>query len=190
LSQRIYPTQLLAEHLESRLDQLMGPPVREIDREYRITLGFPVPTHVASVARAVRLLCGDQKLGVYHHRGNFCGRDPTLSDSELMEAMVREPFEAGTPPLPGIGPTPSRPPHPPGAASNRPHLHRRGRPEGLPVRGRRASPLPAACPARRGQPGRRSLVSRFRGEPGPSLGSDRSAKLWRPSFRNIHRRER
>lgn len=108
LNQRIYPPQLLAEHLVGRLEQAKGRVVREVDREYRSTLGFPVPTHAGSVTRAVRLLCKDRKLGVYHHRGNFCGADPQLSDAELLEAALGEPFEAGEPALPPApAPTPT-----------------------------------------------------------------------------------
>jgi hypothetical protein len=105
LNQRIYPPQLLAEHLMGRLEQVKGRVVREVDREYRSTLGFPVPTHAGSVTRALRLLCKDRKLGVYHHRGNFCGTDPQLSDAELIEATAGEPFEAGgSPPPPAPAP--------------------------------------------------------------------------------------
>jgi hypothetical protein len=108
LNQRMYPPQLLAEHLMRRLEQVKSRVVREVDREYRSTLGFPVPTHAGSVTRALRLLCKDRKLGVYHHRGNFCGSDPQLSDGELLEATVGEPFEGGEPtavPAPAPGPT-------------------------------------------------------------------------------------
>lgn len=107
LSQRIYPPQLIAEHLVAQLDKIKGRPVREVDREYRSTLGFPVPTHAGSVTRAIRLLCKDRKLGVYHHRGNACGNDPSLNDTELLEATLGEPFEGAD-----VGPPPS-PPKPP-----------------------------------------------------------------------------
>lgn len=105
LSQQLFPPQRLAEHLAARLEQVKGRAVREVDREYRSTLGFPVPTHAGSVTRAIRLLCKDGKAGVYHHRGNFCEADPALSDAELLEATLGEPFEAGepaTPPGPGL----------------------------------------------------------------------------------------
>jgi hypothetical protein len=110
LNQKIYPPQLMAEHLLGRLDQIKGRPVRDVDREYRSTLGFPIPTHVGSVTRAIRVLCKDGKLGIKHHRGNFCGTEPGLSDTELLEAIIEEPFEAGKPiqpprPTPGF-PTP------------------------------------------------------------------------------------
>ncbi|MBI2198940.1 MAG: hypothetical protein HYU42_10145 [Candidatus Rokubacteria bacterium] len=111
LSQHVYPPQLLAEHLEARLAQVKGQGVREIDREYRSTLGFPVPTHAGSLTRAVRSLCRERKLGIYHSRSNFCGADPALSDAELLDAVVAEPFE-GSEALPSSPPrtgTPSSP---------------------------------------------------------------------------------
>jgi len=66
LSQKIYPPQFIAEHLSERLDQINGKSVREVEREYRSTLGFPVPTHAGSVAKAIRLLCKERKLGISH----------------------------------------------------------------------------------------------------------------------------
>lgn len=95
LSQQLFPPQRLAEHLADRLEQVKSRSVREVDREYRFTLGFPVPTHASSMTRAIRLLCKDRKVGVSHHRGNFCGSDLALSDAELMEAILGEPLEAG-----------------------------------------------------------------------------------------------
>lgn len=112
LNQQVFPTQLLVEHLSGRLDQVKGRTVRDVDREYRVTLGFPVPTHAGSIGRAIRLLCKEGKLGVYHHRGNFCGAEPNLSDGELLESTLGDPFEAGgalPPPPPGPIPTGPRP---------------------------------------------------------------------------------
>jgi hypothetical protein len=100
LSTQVYPPQLLAEHLEARLAQAKDQTVREIDREYRSTLGFPVPTHAGSLTRAVRSLCKDRKVGIYHSRNNFCGADPGLTDAELLDAVVGEPFEGAQPALP------------------------------------------------------------------------------------------
>ncbi len=108
LSQKVFPVQLLAEHLAARLDQVKGRPVREVDREYRTTLGFPVATHAGSITRAIWLLCKDRRLGIYHHRGNVCGAERALSDAEMLEATLGEPFEAGgTSPLPRPDPTSS-----------------------------------------------------------------------------------
>lgn len=116
LSQKVYPPQLVAEHMADRLEQIKGRPVRDVDREYRSTLGFPVLTHASSVTRAVRLLCGARKLSVYHNRGNFCGGELALSDPELMDATLREPFEAAplAPPSAPVAVPPQPRPMPPG----------------------------------------------------------------------------
>lgn len=105
LSQRVFPMQLLAEHLGGRFSNLKGRTVGEVDREYRNTLGFPVPTHADSVTRAFRLLCRSRRLSVRHQRGNYCGEDPPLSHTELLAATVDDPFEEGV--------TPPAPPQPP-----------------------------------------------------------------------------
>lgn len=121
LSQQVYPPQLLAEHLEARLAQVKGQGVREIDREYRSALSFPVPTHAGSLTRAIRSLSRERKLGVYHNRGNFSGTDPALTDAELMDATLGEPFESAEPAAPPPRPSPLSPPvalqPPPGQGS-------------------------------------------------------------------------
>lgn len=119
LSQQIYPPQLVGEHLEARFAEVKGLSVREIDREYRSTLGFPVPTHAGSLTRAVRSLCRERKLGIYHSRNNFCGTDPALSDTELLDAILAEPFEGSEsaplpPPRAGGSPPPVTVQAPPG----------------------------------------------------------------------------
>lgn len=112
LSQKLYPPQLLAEHLLSRFDQIKGRAVKEVDREYRTTLGFPVPTHVGSITRAIGLLCKDEKLTLGHSRGNFCGRTPELSDREILDATIEDPFPGGdsTPPPPVVPRQPTEAP--------------------------------------------------------------------------------
>jgi hypothetical protein len=119
LSQHIFPAQLVAEHLGGRLVAVKGRTVADVDREYRATLGFPVPTHVNSVSRAIRELCrGPQpRIGVRHPRGNFCGEEPQLSESELLAATIDDPFTPAIPPpaIPGGTPpfTPQPSPQPP-----------------------------------------------------------------------------
>ncbi len=112
LAQKVYPAQLVAEHLAARLAQVKDRPVREVDREYRSTLGFPVLTHANSLTRSIESLCKERKLGVYHHRGNFCGTVPGLSDREMLEATLGDPFEAQEPsvlPPPPMPPPPGQP---------------------------------------------------------------------------------
>ncbi len=113
LSQHLFPVQLFVEHLRGRFAQLKDRTVKEIDQEYRATLGFPVPTH-QQVSRAIRALCQEKKFGVYHARGNFCGEDPNLTDTELATATLGDPFEPAvvSPPGPSLTPTPGPGPRP------------------------------------------------------------------------------
>ena len=94
LSQQIFPVQLFEEHMKGRLSDLMGKTVKNIDQEYKNTLGFPIPTFQA-VTKAIRNLCGEKSIGVFHSRGNFCTEDPPLSEHELLEATIQPPFEPG-----------------------------------------------------------------------------------------------
>lgn len=99
LSKQLFPTMVLQEHLTGRLDQVKNRLVREVDKEYRDTLTFPVPTSAQSVTRAIRELCKDKKIGIYHRAGNF-SEDPPLSESELMEARIGDPVGSTPPPPP------------------------------------------------------------------------------------------
>lgn len=92
LKQTIFPSQLLEEHLSARAIDLKGRTVSEIDREYRNTLGFPVPTLQSSVSHALRALCKGGKIGIRHPRGNFCEEDPPLSENEIFTATIDDPF--------------------------------------------------------------------------------------------------
>jgi len=116
LSQEVFPVQLIAEHIASRSVELRGRTVRDVDRDYRTVLGFPVPTHTSSVLKAIRSLCQDGVIGIRHPRGDFSGQMPDLSESELFNATMDAPFErprAGQPAPPAaIGPTQPRPPSP------------------------------------------------------------------------------
>lgn len=93
LSQQLFPSQLFEEHISRRLSDILNLAVKDIDRQYRSTLGFPVPTTVRSVSQAFRELCRDRKISIKHPRGNFCGENPNLTETELFEATVGEPFE-------------------------------------------------------------------------------------------------
>jgi hypothetical protein len=99
------------EHMAARLDQVSGKLVREVDREYRETLTFPVPTAAQSVTRGIRLLCAARRIGLYHSRGNYTGPDPYYTEAELLEARIGDPVESAPPTLPQ--PPPPRPPAPP-----------------------------------------------------------------------------
>lgn len=96
LSQKMFPIQLFEEHLLSRLSEILNLHIKEIDRQYRSTLGFPVPTTVRSVSQALQELCKDRRISIRHPRGNFCGENPNLTETELFEATVGESFEIPT----------------------------------------------------------------------------------------------
>jgi len=101
LSQQLFPTQLFEEHLLSRSNEIIGMTVKDLDMQYRSTLGFPVPTTVRSVSQALRELCRTGQISIMHTRGNFCKENPSLTETELFEASIGEPFEASVarPPL-------------------------------------------------------------------------------------------
>jgi hypothetical protein len=127
LSQRIFPVQLFEEHLGQRIGDLRDRTVKDIDQEYRNSIGFPVPTHATSVTKAIRALAKGRKLGVCHPKGNFCGEDPALTESELAVASISDPFhsaptqlvlrpvlsDTGAAPIPTPPPTISGGPTPP-----------------------------------------------------------------------------
>lgn len=116
LSQEIFPVQLLAEHMGQQRDEWRGRSVKDIDRDYRSILGYPVPTHQNSVFRAIRQLCKDGRVGVRHPRGDFSNQDPELTESELATATLDAPFERPrpVPPTPRPTPPPGPGPQPPG----------------------------------------------------------------------------
>jgi len=97
LSQDLYPTQQIAEHLLARISGFYGRTVKDVDRDYRAILAYPVPTHVNSVTRAICQICKDGKIGVRHPRGDFSGQDPDLTDTELSSATLDAPFERKRP---------------------------------------------------------------------------------------------
>lgn len=114
LSQEIFPVQLIAEHIASRSAEVRGWMVRDVDRDYRNILGFPVPTHASSVLKAIRSLCQDGVIGIRHPRGDFSGQVPDLSESELFNATIDAPFERSRPgqPTPATVIVAPRPPGP------------------------------------------------------------------------------
>ncbi|MBV6465976.1 MAG: hypothetical protein DCC43_13195 [Candidatus Brocadia sp.] len=104
LNQDYFPLLTIKEHLESRLDHIKEKLVKDIDAEYRATLGFPVPTHVRAVSAAIRELCRESTIGIQHSRGNYCRRNPDLSETELFNAKIVSPFSEQQPPSPTAPP--------------------------------------------------------------------------------------
>jgi hypothetical protein len=92
LQENIFPRQRFEEHLASRLDQIIGKTVREIDTEYRKTLGFPVRTADSTVFDAIKALCLNRQIGLRHEKDSVCGRSPD-STMEWWDARVDEPFD-------------------------------------------------------------------------------------------------
>jgi hypothetical protein len=100
LNQDLFPVMVIQEHLGSRVSEIKDHTVKEIDAEYRATLGFPVPPLSSSVAKAIRELCREGMIGLQHVRGSFCGENPSLSETELLEAQITAPFEQTIQPQP------------------------------------------------------------------------------------------
>ena len=97
LSQSVFPVQLIEEHLNGRLNEIKGRTVEDVEKEYRNTLGFPVPTY-SFVNRAIRALCKGPtpRISVQHTRGHFGGEDPPLNEHELSAATIGDPLPAST----------------------------------------------------------------------------------------------
>ena len=93
LNHDYFPILRFREHLEERLDQVKNRLVKEIDAEYRATLGFPIPLMVSAVSNAIRNLCKNGVIGIQHSAGNFCHVNPNLNETELFNAKVTDPFE-------------------------------------------------------------------------------------------------
>lgn len=93
LSQEYFPALKFKEHMEGRLEEIKEHLVKEVDMEYRSTLGFPVPLTVAVVLKGVRELCKEGAIGIQHSTGNFCRANPPLTETELSNAKITAPFE-------------------------------------------------------------------------------------------------
>lgn len=105
LNEDYFPMLIFKEHLEARLDEIKDKLVKEIDAEYRATLGFPVPANVRAVTNAIRELCREGTIGIQHSRGNYCRKNPDLSETEFFSAKIISPFEEQ--PIPTPQPTAS-----------------------------------------------------------------------------------
>ena len=79
--------------MEGRIENIKEHLVKEVDAEYRSTLGFPVPVTVAVVSKGIRDLCKEGAIGIQHSTGNFCRVNPSLTETELFNAKITAPFE-------------------------------------------------------------------------------------------------
>lgn len=95
IRQEIYPANVFEHHLQNRLNDIIGKYIRNIDNEYKIALGFPVKT-AEEVQNALRVLCKKKIVGIEHIRGRWCGKDPDLNESELLDAKIIDSFEEVT----------------------------------------------------------------------------------------------
>lgn len=125
LRRHIYPRPMFLEHLRERLPVFHGQTVAQVDRTYRTTPGFPVPTTISDITDAVITMVEDRNrtLGLEHSRRNYCGEHVDLGAGELPQAKLAAPWPPSIPtPIaappgnepPGAPPTPPVPgPEPP-----------------------------------------------------------------------------
>jgi len=93
LREEIFPRQRFEEHLSSRLKDVVGKTVREVDIEYKKTMGFPVRVAESTILDTVKNLCKSKILGLRHEKDSACGRYPALNSTELADARITESFE-------------------------------------------------------------------------------------------------
>ncbi len=90
---QFFPVQLLEEHLRDHLGDYQGNRVRQVEQTYKETLGYPIVIFDPVVREALVNLCKEKTLGLRHERDSACGRKPQLSEAELADAVIEEPFE-------------------------------------------------------------------------------------------------
>ncbi|MEA1926979.1 MAG: hypothetical protein U9N73_02140, partial [Candidatus Auribacterota bacterium] len=93
LSQQFFPVQYFEEHLSDHLSEFMGKRLRDIERSYRETMGYPILTHAPRVREALCNLCVSKEIGLRHGKDSACGRKPSLAENEWPEVIITEPFE-------------------------------------------------------------------------------------------------
>ncbi|GAB61818.1 MAG: hypothetical protein DWB56_07920 [Candidatus Jettenia sp.] len=104
LSHDYFPLLRIKEHLESRLDHIKEKLVKDIDAEYKATLGFPIVTYQL-LTKAVRELCREGLIGIQHSKRSYCREYIDLSEPEFVNAKVIDPIqEQPTSPLPQPSP--------------------------------------------------------------------------------------
>jgi hypothetical protein len=123
LLRTLYPASLIQEHLSSRVADLIGKKVSQVEAEYRNTPGFPVLiTHSVFHEAIHGLVAQGTVIGLRHPADNVCGRTPRLTGDQLGDAVISEPFDVSAAPStstqPGLPLSPSRPATPaPGGGS-------------------------------------------------------------------------
>ena len=96
LRKQVYPGPFFMEHLREHLHQFYGLTIAQVERVYKSTPCYPVPTMVPDISDAVIALAEDRSrvLGLKHPRGNFCGEKVILGPGELPEAVLAQPWPA------------------------------------------------------------------------------------------------
>jgi hypothetical protein len=92
LRQQFFPVQLFEEHVTAHLVDYFGQRIRDVERIYRETLGYPIAVHETTIRDALWSLCLQKQIGIKHEKDSACGRKPQLADAELADALVTEPF--------------------------------------------------------------------------------------------------
>lgn len=93
LSQQFFPSQYFEEHLRENMTDFMGKRLKDVERIYRETLGYPVMTHTPRVREALCNLCAQKEIGLRHEKDSACGRKPALTEGEWPDVIIAEPFE-------------------------------------------------------------------------------------------------
>ena len=123
LLRTLYPASLIQEHLTSRVADLIGKKVSQVEAEYRNTPGFPMLiTHSVFHEAIHGLVAQGTVISLRHPAGDACGFTPRLNADQLGDAVIEEPFEVGAPSStssqPSLTLNPSRPATPaPGPGS-------------------------------------------------------------------------
>jgi len=92
LTQDYFPSLRFKEHMEGRIEEIKERFVKEVDTEYRSTLGFPIPLTISLFYKAIRDLCKEGTIGIQHSSGNFCHQNPNLTETELSNSKIVSPF--------------------------------------------------------------------------------------------------
>ncbi len=114
LSRTLYPASLIQEHLGSRVAELIGKKVGQVEAEYRNTPGFPMLITDSIFHDAIHgLVAQGTVIGLRHAAENVCGRTPRLTWDQLGDAVISEPFDVSAAPSTSTQSTlPFNPSHP------------------------------------------------------------------------------
>ena len=96
LRTQLYPSPFFVEHLREHLKQFYGLTIAQVEKIYKNTLCYPVPTMVPDITDTVVTLVGDRSriLGLKHERKDFCGENVTLGAGELPDGVLAQPWPA------------------------------------------------------------------------------------------------